>query len=284
MIEKLKRFSLPFEIISTQYYAEYLLLNTTSNSFLAKIVQKEELQLYHELTRISSHFSKAIYELSSQGEYLLVFIYDSLTEPQVQSTKLLSLLPTIFQQSSFEITLKKDHLIHLNHIYKVLDNKFSYFELRIREVETSPIKNDISWVLLSKYNIVLDAKLYLYDLQSDIFKAIDNKSIVSYGLIPKKIYRELYQKGHVLPFFDVYYGPISMLYARYFLSIEEIDSAIISKLDSFNKKYFCFMVLYIYILNLNMEIMLDHFSLDNYLLITKKIKSFIVNYKAILEG
>lgn len=66
--------------------------------------------------------------------------------------------------------------------------------MRIREIETNPVKNDISWIILSKYNIILDAKLYLYDLQSDIFKAIDQKLIVPYGLVYRKIDLEIYNK------------------------------------------------------------------------------------------
>lgn len=285
MIEPPIKYSLPFEIEwSKPYYDFQLLKGKDHYEYLYRKVSKKSYQIYLELCRLSKHISKAIYEIPVSDGIILLFSYDSLTEVAVRKRKCLDLYQTLFSDTSFEITLKKEHLVNLNNIYKVLDNKFAYIELRIREIETNPIKTDVSWILLSKYNIVLDAKLYLYDLQTDIFKAIDQKKIIKYGMIPKKMSEMLYQKGYLLPFFDMYYAPLAMLYARYYCSIEEIPIDRIKKLDSFDQKYFCFMVLYIYILNLNLEVILDTYRIDNYLLITKKIKSFIVSHKAIIEG
>lgn len=285
MIEPPIKYSLPFEIERYKPYLDFQLLKAKDhNEYLYKKVSKKAYQAYLELIRLSKNISKAIYEIPVSDGIILLFSYDSLTEPAVRKRKSLDIYQALFSDTSFEITLKKEHLVNLNNIYKVLDNKFAYLELRIREIETNPIKTDVSWILLSKYNIVLDAKLYLYDLQMDIFKAIDQKMIIKYGMIPKKMSEMFYQKSFLLPSFDMYYAPLAMLYARYNCSIDTIPLERVKKLDSFNQKYYCFMVLYIYILNLNLDVILDNYRIDNYLLITKKIKGFIVSHKAILEG
>lgn len=285
MTEQSIKYSLPFEMVEARPYFDFDLIRTTDqNEYLAKVISRETYALYLELIKIMKSISKAIYEIPVSDGILLLFSYDTMTEQLVRKRKSFELLKDLFSASSFEITLKKEHLVNFNHIYKVLDSKFAYLELRIREIETSPVKNDVSWILLSKYNIILDAKLYLYDLQTDVFKAIDQKQIIKYGMVPKQMNENCYQKGYLLPPFDIYYAPLGMLYARYFCSIDEIELDQIKKLDAFNQKYFCFMVLYILILNVNLEVILSNYNIDNYLLITKKIKSFIVSYKAILEG
>ena len=156
--------------------------------------------------------------------------------------------------------------------------------MRIREIELNPIKRDIDWIILSKYYILLDAKVYLYDLQQDIFKFIDKNEIVKYGLIPKVINQNRYNKEALLLDYNFYYGPISMLYVRKYMLLDGFDEIEdINKLDSFNQKHFCFMYIYILVLNINLEIVMDIYSVSNYINITQKIKSFIFKYKALIE-
>lgn len=285
MIEKVEEYSLPFKIISRKNFAGYDLVKLEDgNEYLSIVLPTEAYASYLEQIKISSHIGRSVMEYPYGDKRILFFYYDSMTETAVRNRRVLEILEEVFSNSSYEITLKKEHMVHLNRIYKVLDSKFSYFELRIREIETSPIKNDISWIILSKYNIILDAKLYLYDLQTDIFKQIDKNTIIHYGLISKEIFPELYQKGFVLPFRELYYAPIGMLYARYELSIGGVDIDRIKKLDAFNQKYFCFMTLYILILNLNFEVYLTNYSVNNFVLLTKKIKHFMIQFKNIIEG
>lgn len=277
--------SLPFTIQSCSRYRDYELIKTKENElYLCRFLTPEEYQYYLDLSSYTKRLKQAIYETKVADGFLLFFEYEGLTEQQVKSDRILQILREIYESSSFEITLKKEHLVNLNHIYKVLDNRFSYLEMRIREIETNPLKNDISWIILSKYNILLDAKIYLYDLQSDIFKFIDQKLILSYGLLYRNISTELYNKQKLLPGFDLYYGPISMLYCRCYLQLDALSvKEEVQRLDAFNQKYFCFMCLYIMILNVNLEVVLNAYSIANYILLTKKIRCFIASFKEIME-
>ncbi|MDE6660991.1 MAG: hypothetical protein K2J93_04165, partial [Anaeroplasmataceae bacterium] len=248
--------NIPFEIVYSRPLKDYELIKTRNNEeYLCRFVTDKEYQTYLDLIRYTKRLKQAIYETRVSGGFLLFFEYEDMTEAKVKSERIVHILREIHEASSFEITLKKEHLVNVNNIFKVLDNKFSYLEMRIREIEMNPIKNDISWVILSKYNIILDAKIYLYDLQTDIFKAVDKKLIVPYGLLYRRIDTELYNKQRLLPSFDVYYAPISMLYCRCYLQLDTpflLDE--VKRLDSFNQKYFCFMCLYIMILNVNLEV------------------------------
>ena len=277
--------SLPFSIASSQSYKDYEYIKTSTNEeFLVRYVTQQEYAIYYDLCRFTNRLKQAVYEINLQNGYLLFFEYENLTEANVKIGRIIEILREIHEKSGFEITLKKDHLLNLNNIYKVLDHKFSYLEMRIREIETNPVKNDISWIILSKYNIILDAKLYLYDLQSDIFKAIDQKLIVPYGLVYRKIDLEIYNKQKLLPSFNLYYAPISMLYCRCFLLLDPPQLLEeIKRLDSFNQKYFCFMCLYILVLNINLDVILNSYSVASYVLITKKIRCFIASFKEFIE-
>lgn len=275
----------PFRFVSCSDYRDYVLCQTQSREeYLVRFTTPKEYQTYLDLLTCSDRMKQAVYEVQVADGFLLFFEYEKLTEPSVQLKRIVDILEEVHKTSSFEITLKKEHLVNLNNIYKVLDNKFSYLEMRIREIETNPVKNDISWIILSKYNAILDARLYLYDLQSDIFKAIDQKKIIPYGLVYRKIDLSLYNKQRLLPTFDLYYAPLSMLYCRCYL---ELDAPFleekIKKLDTFDQKYFCFMCLYILILNVNLEVVLDTYRVSNYILLTKKIRCFIASYKEIME-
>ncbi|MDE5714688.1 MAG: hypothetical protein K2I42_00990 [Anaeroplasmataceae bacterium] len=270
-----------FSPLNKIHIGEYILeTNSQGQTYLKKVASKKEYDIYLDQLQYSKHLKKTIFEQNNNKEIILFFPYEDKTEATVQNQKIINILKEIHEKSSYEITLKKEHFSNLNNLYKILDNKFSYFEMRIREIELSPYKNDVSWILLSKYNAILDAKLYLYDLQTDIFKSIDKNQIVQYGLIPKTIHKNYYNRQGLLPCFRLYYGPKSMLYTRIYLSLDKVELIEeIKKLDAFNQKYFCFMVLYILILSLNLDIISSNHSISNYLLITNKIRSFIHTYK-----
>ena len=274
-----------FNIKSKIKYKDYFIVkDSDNNKYLLQILDNINYQKYNDLIRYSNKIKKCIYNEKIDDLNYLYFLYEDNTEYNIKAKLTSNILLEIFDSSSYELTLKKENIRNLNNIYKLLDNKFTYFEIRIREIELNPIKKDIDWIILSKYYILLDTKIYLYDLQQDIFKFIDKNEIVKYGLIPKVINQNRYNKEALLLDYNFYYGPISMLYVRMYLLLDQYDMYDdINKLDSFNQKYFCFMYLYIMILNINLDVILNIYIVSNYVNITKKIKSFITKYKALLE-
>lgn len=272
---------LPIKVkeVKNNYNNILLIDNYNKEYHLYKLDVKHYL-IYYELIK-SKFFLKAIFELHENNDYFLLFEESiNSTEKNVIIKKLFKTYFNVFDDFKFEIVLKKKFFKNLQNIYKVLDDKFSYLELRIREIELSPIKDDVSWVILTKYNIFLDAKIFLYDLQQDIFKYIDDSESISYGLVYNSDFFNSYKNGLIEPKFNLYYAPISALLFRLYLECDELQFhnyiiEILKGFDEFNQKYFCFMCLYVYILNARIEYIPNNYNICSYIAISKKIKIFI---------
>lgn len=271
------------KIKSSVKYDKFNLVSDDNNTYYEQILNDIEYSVYLDVIRYSSKIKKAIY-IENLENKKLYFVYENKTEYSLKSKRISEILLDLFKTTSYEVSIKKDNIKNLNNIYKLLDNKFRYFEIRIREIELNPIKKDIDWIILSKYYLLLDSKIFLYDLQQDIFKYIDKNEVVKYGLIPKYINQNLYSKESLLLDYNLYYGPISMLYVRMSLMLDDYDPfEEVKKLDILNQKYFCFMYLYILILNVNMDISMNIYGISNYVIILKKIKEFIKKYESLIR-
>ncbi len=271
------------KIKSSVEYDKFNLVSDDNNTYYEQILNDIEYSVYLDVIRYSSKIKKAIY-IENVEDKKLYFVYENKTEYSLKSKCISEILLDLFKTTSYEVSIKKDNIKNLNNIYKLLDNKFRYFEIRIREIELNPIKKDIDWIILSKYYLLLDSKIFLYDLQQDIFKYIDKNEVVKYGLIPKYINQNLYSKESLLLDYNLYYGPISMLYVRMSLMLDDYDPfEDVKRLDILNQKYFCFMYLYILILNVNMDISMNIYGISNYVIILKKIKEFIKKYESLIR-
>lgn len=251
-------------------------------------LDKIEYQAYKELMK-SKYIKKDIYS-NFDGSYFNVLFIDSINKSESKAirSELINVLEKIYNEYKYQVTLKKNELKKLNNLYKLLDNKFNYIEMRIREVELKNIKDDLSWIILSKYHSILDAKIILYDLQTDIFKFIDKETVVDYGLIFNEMEKILFENNLIEPKFSFFYAPKGMLYARYYLLFDHYKIADdfkkkILKLSSFDKKYFYFMVVYIYILNFNIGITINNSNINLYIEICKKLDIFMNEFKDLLK-
>ncbi len=278
----LSRFPFSIEIIQKDECC-YLVKDLYNRKYHLMEVSSSQYRLYKELCKCRK-IEKAIYECREKEMFYLLFpCVNRTSEEKAAVIKMLPMLEEVFDDFAFSITLKKEHLANLEHIYKVLDNRFTYFELRIREIETMPYKDDIAWVILSKYYNLLDARVYLYDLQQDIFSFIDKNNSVEYGLVFRQIGLDNFKNQWIEPSFSVYYAPKAMLLCRMFMSYDHLEiygliKDRLKKFDEFNQKYFCFMSIYIYILSIHFDSLLTPYNVNNYIQITKKINRFIKEF------
>ena len=153
---------LPFKVSIVNEFDNYFILNDHNfNKYILFKLNQLEYSIYYNLTLIDDVISKCIYDfVDNDSMYLLFDFNDTMTLDSVKSIKILDLLESVFNKSSYEVTLKKKSFNNLNKIYRILDMKYTYFEFRIREIETKIIKDDLSWIILSKYNILLDSRIY----------------------------------------------------------------------------------------------------------------------------
>ncbi|MBO5711685.1 MAG: hypothetical protein J6R47_02500, partial [Acholeplasmatales bacterium] len=247
--------SLPFKFNIVKEYENKLIISDESNiCYTLYKISKDEIAKYQNLMK-SKYVTKHIYGYKDSNNYYLLHKNSiNKSDKKAVEKEALKALKLIYDEYKFKVTLRKEHFRILTNLYKLLDNKFKYIEMRIRELELAPIKNDYTWIILSKYHAILDCKVMLYDLQTDILKFIEKELVVEYGLVFRLGSIIEVENGLIEPNLDYYYAPLAMLYVRYYLLYEHTYFSDdfydeIMKLSDFDKKYFSFMVLYIYVLN-----------------------------------
>lgn len=273
------RGSLPLRLeIKEIYNNYYLLIDNDKLLYHLYVLDYKEYNIYLELKK-SKYIKSSISEIKYNDVYLILFKLKLIKDKAYFINNRINILINIFKEYSHTTKLSKRNSGLLKNQTTILNNKFSYYEMRIREIETKRIKNDNDWVILSKYHIFLDARLYLYDLLDDIFKYIDSERDISIGLIFKNPFLLYFENEKIEPSIYLYYGPYGMLLARIYIEFSVIDDKIlieeIKKLNRIDKVYFLYSTLYILILSFNFDI---EEEIDLYLDITKKLYQVIYNF------
>lgn len=273
------RGSLPLRLeIKEIYNNYYLLIDNDKLLYHLYVLDYKEYNIYLELKKYK-YIKSSISEIKYNDVYLILFKLKLIKDKAYFINNRINILINIFKEYSHTTKLSKRNSGLLKNQTTILNNKFSYYEMRIREIETKRIKNDNDWVILSKYHIFLDARLYLYDLLDDIFKYIDSERDISIGLIFKNPFLLYFENEKIEPSIYLYYGPFGMLLARIYIEFSVIDDKIlieeIKKLNRIDKVYFLYSTLYILILSFNFDI---EEEIDLYLDITKKLYQVIYNF------
>ena len=210
---------------------------------------------------------------------MILYKLKLIKDKTILADRKISLLICLFNDFSHSIKLSKSNSMLLKNQTTILNNKFSYYEMRIRNIEMKRIKNDFDWVILSKYHIILDTRLYLYDLLDDIFRYIDSESEIKIGLIFKNPFLIYFENDKIEPYMELYYGSLGMMLARAYIEFGSINENYfieeIKKLNRIDKIYFLYSTLYILILSFNFDI--DE-KIDLYLDITKMLHQVIYNF------
>lgn len=280
---------LPIRTVKTELYLGncFKLISDDDKEYLLRHINDHEKHVYYGLEKNTDNLLLAMGEYDN---YLLFQLPKEKGEEKALAKNLFTECVRIFNNSKESIVLKKSSVKKLQSVYQVLDDRFRYMELRVREIEMKDTRTDPEWVILSKYKLILQVKMKLYDLQQKMFKMIDEELSIHYGIIMPKPNVSLYRSEKFIEQFDAYNGPISSLLARFYVENDHLDSfkkeirSIIEEDNSeFEKTNFCFLVFYIYILSLNMPRMLDNHSIANFLSINKRIIQFHQEYKDYLE-
>lgn len=264
-------------------YHSYLLVKFNNDYYNLYIIHKNNNSKYKNILK-SKQVAKPVYDYKIENNCFYFYPRPINKTEKIPSLKIkLDLALKIFKEYSYSISLKKEHFNNISNLSKVLDNKFKYLELRIREEETKIKKDDLSWIFLAHVHSIMDSRVILYDLMGDIFNSIDKKETIEYGLVFKNYSSINLNQGKIESSIDYYYGPISALYARIYLgyssiiNISEFEGHI-KKLNKLDQKYFCFFVIYVLVLNINLTTFLTRTSIEGFLRASKDIDYFIKNF------
>ena len=161
----------------------------------------------------------------------------------------------------------------------IANDRFTALELKIRQIETNPNKNDISWIYLSKYHIVLDTKLEIYKLIKR-FKGFNSNIVVAVNHgNPQEAH---YINNNFIGYKYIKEGHLVNDYFKIYIDMDNLDinhKKIIDKYisDDIGKRYFKLMVLYTYVLMLDIDYSYE--TTTRFLSITNKIVRFLNQFK-----
>lgn len=247
-------------------------------------MNKNDVELYNILIAINANVSRYINKISVDGkEYYLFLLKDFIGEEKAVSNNLFKEAIKIFQKTEFDRVLKKEDVNRLNSIYKILDSRFLYLELRIREIETTVYQTDYNWIVLSKYHIILDLKEKLFSLQERILKEIDKSINVKFGLVIKNLNACFYIRNELYEYFGSKIAPISSLLARFYVSNSHLNLSkdLFDKYltDKFLKMHFTFEVCYIFMLKISLPKVLNMNNINSYLGVIRQITFFTKEFR-----
>ncbi len=264
---------------------DYFLEDDNNTFFIVKEVNEKEIVILNNLKKKNSNVLNNLFYYKNEKTYYIYNCSLEILNEEAVMVKLLDKYIELIEKTKIPITLTKEDTKKMQSIYQILDNKFSYFELRIKEIELKYPKEDADWIILSNYHILLNTKMWMYDLQQALFKMLEKNIILDYGLVFKNMNQLQYQNNKLLPTGKFYYAPVSTMLARYYTTFDHLNidlksiKNILNQQEKFYKVYYMFFVNYLYILNLNFPIIIDIKNINNFLTITKKLKYFYENFK-----
>ena len=262
------------------------LLSFKEGKLILKKVNKKTKNIYDFLA--SQKVGNVLYPIKKFSfENDIYFIYNYVNSYEYPSEKkifdLIDCVHELHKKTGFTVRLNDLNFKYFYRIYKNLDRIFQTLEMLVRECEERVVKTDFDWIILSKYNILLNVKKIMYPMQRKIHKYLDNHGNCIYALNHGNLNLNHFIQKKLISFDNGYTGIFVSDYAKLYVSLDDIEGMwfkeIEDKLNSygndFYKLYFKFLVLYIYIINLKFSSFDNHTVLNTYIQITNKINRFL---------
>ncbi len=261
---------------------------TANHKFIIKEMDQKAIDIYQILKYVNANifYENHIIKYLDKTYYIYLFL-DNKGEEKTKIPHIKEELKQVHSLTRFDVSLKKKEYQNLTNLYKILDSRFSLIEMNMRILETSSLKGDYTWVYLSKYNIILEAKKIMEKLQNKLHKDIEASTDLTYALNHSNPSVSHFKDKYIINYNNAYFGFVVSDIAKFYVENDHIEinwyEIINPWLNEYKKDiyktYFKFLVLYIYILNINTETMLNYESLNKYIQITNKISNFCTVFK-----
>ncbi|MFI3329528.1 MAG: hypothetical protein R3Y05_03445 [bacterium] len=266
------------------------LFSVNSNKYIVKLVTPKCNEVYNFIaTEQVNCISYPLKKFQTKEGLYFLYKYEKELEFPVskKAQQLLDALNDLHKSTSYEKKLNKKNFKYLYRTYKKIDYKFQMLEMYIREAEVKQNKTDFEWIMLSKYNVFLDTKIIMYNLQKKIHNYIDDKISVTYSLNHgNPNLTHLYNKK-LISFDNSYLGLCVSDLAKLYVNCDHINVGWYSLIDqtleqynnNFYKIYFKFLVLYIYVINIDFDLIDLNNTCNKYIQLSRKISIFLENFK-----
>ncbi len=161
----------------------------------------------------------------------------------------------------------------------IANDRFNMLEMKIRNIELNPVKNDLSWIYLSKYHIILDIKLEIYKMIKRLKMIKDDVEVgINHGF-PSQVH---FFNNSFISYKYLKEGVIENDLYKVFLDFDSLEINHLEIIDKYldekySKKYFKLMVLFSYLLMCDIEP--NYTCASKYIKLTNKISRFMYQFK-----
>lgn len=260
--------------------SQTIIAHGKSSSYVIKDIGKIEYTNYLKVKDDKLPFLKPLkikqYENHVYFLYSYFENYQSIYEAYDGILKTISLL---HKKTAKKVPQPKMAEIKYKKIALIANDRFNMLEMKIRNIELNPVKNDLSWIYLSKYHIILDAKLEIYKMIKRLKMIKDDVEVgINHGF-PSQVH---FFNNSFISYKYLKEGVIENDLYKAFLDFDSLEINHLEIIDKYldekySKKYFKLMVLFSYLLMCDIEP--NYTCASKYIKLTNKISRFMYQFK-----
>lgn len=274
-----KLFNLHLEI-SDNLTLQTIIAHDKENYYVIKDISKIEYTNYLKVKNDKLPFLKPLKIAKHENHTYFLYNYyknhQSIYEAYDEILKTISLL---HKKTAKKVPQPKMAEIKYKKIALIANDRFNMLEMKIRNIELNPVKNDLSWIYLSKYHIILDIKLEIYKMIKRLKMIKDDVEVgINHGF-PSQVH---FFNNSFISYKYLKEGVIENDLYKVFLDFDSLEINHLEIIDKYldekySKKYFKLMVLFSYLLMCDIEP--NYTCASKYIKLTNKISRFMYQFK-----
>lgn len=274
-----KLFNLHLEI-SDNLTLQTIIAHDKENYYVIKDISKIEYTNYLKVKNDKLPFLKPLKIAKYENHtYFLYNYYENHQSIYEVYDGILKTISLLHKKTAKKVPQPKMAEIKYKKIALIANDRFNMLEMKIRNIELNPVKNDLSWIYLSKYHIILDIKLEIYKMIKRLKMIKDDVEVgINHGF-PSQVH---FFNNSFISYKYLKEGVIENDLYKVFLDFDSLEINHLEIIDKYldekySKKYFKLMVLFSYLLMCDIEP--NYTCASKYIKLTNKISRFMYQFK-----
>lgn len=274
-----KLFNLHLEIFDN-ITLQTIIAHDKENYYVIKDISKIEYTNYLKVKNDKLPFLKPLKIAKHENHtYFLYNYYENHQSIYEAYDEILKTISLLHKKTAKKVPQPKMAEIKYKKIALIANDRFNMLEMKIRNIELNPVKNDLSWIYLSKYHIILDIKLEIYKMIKRLKMIKDDVEVgINHGF-PSQVH---FFNNSFISYKYLKEGVIENDLYKVFLDFDSLEINHLEIIDKYldekySKKYFKLMVLFSYLLMCDIEP--NYTCASKYIKLTNKISRFMYQFK-----
>lgn len=274
-----KLFNLHLEIFDN-LTLQTIIAHDKENYYVIKDISKIEYTNYLKVKNDKLPFLKPLKIAKHENHtYFLYNYYENHQSIYEAYDEILKTISLLHKKTAKKVPQPKMAEIKYKKIALIANDRFNMLEMKIRNIELNPVKNDLSWIYLSKYHIILDIKLEIYKMIKRLKMIKDDVEVgINHGF-PSQVH---FFNNSFISYKYLKEGVIENDLYKVFLDFDSLEINHLEIIDKYldekySKKYFKLMVLFSYLLMCDIEP--NYTCASKYIKLTNKISRFMYQFK-----